>query len=57
MITPNVWQVIEMAELFYKGLPPVVGGVLDQAATFVHAARFVRAEQEYYKARMMELES
>ncbi|HIJ70651.1 MAG TPA: hypothetical protein HPP87_04720 [Planctomycetes bacterium] len=46
-----------MAELFYKGLPPVAGGVYDQAAVFVHAARFVRAEQEYYKAKMLELEN
>jgi len=46
-----------MAELFYKGLPPIAGGVLDQAAVFVQAARFVRAEQDYYKSKMIDLES
>ena len=43
-------MVIQCAELFRKGLPPVAGGSLDQAAIFVDAARFVWGEQAYWRA-------
>ena len=41
-----------LAELFEKGLPPVAGGVLDQAKIFVETARFVFSEQSYWKNKL-----
>ena len=52
LITADVWEIISLAELFEKGLPPVAGGVLDQAKCFVDAARFVFAEQSYWKNKL-----
>lgn len=52
MIPHGVWDVIGLAELFRKGLPPIAGGVLDQAASFVSAARFVWGEIDYWKAKL-----
>ena len=40
------FELIEYASLFRKGLAPETGGVLDQAAAFVAAARFVWAERD-----------
>lgn len=51
-VTSDVWEAIELAELFAKGLPPVAGGVLDQANSFVEAARFIFAEQAFWKAKL-----
>lgn len=36
----KVYTAIECIELFDEGLPPIAGGTLDQAASFIHAARF-----------------
>ena len=47
-----MWELIALAELYEKGLPPVAGGALDQAAAFVDAVRFVWAEQARWKARL-----
>ena len=41
-----------MAELFEKGLPPVAGGILEQAKIFVDAARFIFREQRYWKNKL-----
>ena len=49
-VTEDVWDVIRLAELFEKGLPPVAGGVLDQAVVFVEAANFIRHEINYWKS-------
>lgn len=51
-VTEDVWQVIELAELYEKGLPPVAGGALDQAKMFVEAARFIWQEQKYWKNKL-----
>ena len=48
----EIWEVIEFAEFYEKGLPPVIGGVLDQTRAFVEAARFVWHEQAVYKAKL-----
>jgi hypothetical protein len=42
--------VIEMADLWSKGIPPIPGGALDQAAVFVAAARFIGNEKDRWKA-------
>lgn len=39
------YEVIEAAELYEKGLPPIAGGSRDQARWFVSAARFVWSEK------------
>lgn len=51
-VDDETWQLIELAELFKQGLPPVAGGTLDQAAVFVEAARRVWREQEHWRAVM-----
>ena len=52
LITNDVWEIIGLAELFEKGLPPVAGGTLDQAKVFVEAARFIFGEQRYWKNKL-----
>jgi len=41
---------LEMAQMYAKGLPPVAGGVYDQTKVFVEAARYVWREQRGYEA-------
>jgi hypothetical protein len=48
----EVWAILEAADAAPKGLPPVAGGLLDQAAAFVEAARFVWAEQRRNRAEL-----
>ena len=51
MITSETRAIIEYAELFYKGLPPVAGGMLDQTYWFLTAARYVRYVESFVKAK------
>lgn len=48
-IEERIWQMIELAELYEKGLPPVAGGALDQTAYFVRFAKQVMDESAQYK--------
>jgi hypothetical protein len=41
---------VDAAEMYEKGLPPVHGGTLDQAADFVRACRAVWNEEARCKA-------
>ncbi len=50
LIPADVWELLDYAELYRKGLPPEPGGALDQAAGFTLACRIVWAEQERMKA-------
>jgi hypothetical protein len=52
IIPAESWQVIEMAGLYKKGLAPTAGGVLQQARTFLAAARFVWADQARWRVRL-----
>ena len=52
IITDDVLEVIEYADLFEKGLPPVAGGVLNQAKIFVEAARYIMDEKRYWKKKL-----
>jgi len=52
MIPPDVWEVIQYAELYEKGLPPIAGGVLDQAKNFIEACRFIFSEQRHWKNKL-----
>jgi hypothetical protein len=40
---------IELSELFEKGLAPVAGGVLDQTAYFVKFSKMVMEQSAQYK--------
>lgn len=52
VITRDTWDVIEAAGFYEKGLPPVAGGMLDQAWCFAQAARFVWAEERNWKRKL-----
>jgi hypothetical protein len=41
---------IELIDLFHNGLPPIAGGVVDQSAWFVAAARTLKQEEMRAKA-------
>ena len=41
---------IDLIDLFNRGLLPVAGGMLDQAASFVHAAKFLDSEERRIKS-------
>lgn len=41
----TVVRTIDLIDLFSKGLPPVAGGMLDQAVSFIEAARFLDNEE------------
>lgn len=40
----------ETIDLYHSGLPPVAGGSLDQAASFVAAARFLKTTEQKIEA-------
>ena len=52
IIPDDVWDVIDYAELYEKGLPPIAGGALDQAKVFLDAARFIFNEQACWKKKL-----
>jgi len=52
LVTGDIWQVIEYAELYKKGLPPVPGGALSQTQSFIEAAGFVFREENYWKKKL-----
>lgn len=52
MVSDDVWELISAADLYAKGMPPVAGGTLDQAYSFVAGCRAVWAEEAAYKARL-----
>jgi hypothetical protein len=43
---------VDAAEMYAKGLPPVHGGTLDQAADFARACRTVWNEEARAKAQL-----
>jgi hypothetical protein len=43
---------IEYADLYEKGLPPVAGGALDQCHAFTDACRFIWREQRHWKNKL-----
>lgn len=50
IITADIWEAIDMANLYIEhGLPPVAGGQLDQTAVFLDAARFIANEKKSYE--------
>ena len=51
LIERSFWDLMDMVDFYEKGIPPVVGGLLDQTAWFVAFARQVFDEERPYKAR------
>ena len=49
-IAGPVVDVVELCDLYQKGLPPISGGALDQAAWFLEAAKFLESEELTIKA-------
>lgn len=49
VVTEDVWDVMEYADLYKRGLPPVAGGALDQARVFTQACRIIWAEKKSYE--------
>lgn len=45
----SVIPTIELTDLFEKGLPPVSGGVLNQSASFLNAAKFFSIQNQLAK--------
>ncbi len=53
MITPDTWEIIDMADLYLEhGLPVVAGGQEDQSKSFMIAAKMVSAENAYWKKKL-----
>jgi hypothetical protein len=52
-IPAEVWDLLDYADLYRRGLAPEPGGALDQAAGFVAACRFAWAQQARLKAELM----
>jgi len=51
-VTDDIWETIEYAELYAKGLPPIAGGSLDQAKNFTDACRFILSEKSFWKKKL-----
>jgi hypothetical protein len=51
IIPAETWDLLDAAELYEKGLPPVAGGQLDQSHGFFKAAVFIMREKRNYEAK------
>jgi hypothetical protein len=49
-VPPEIWEAVELAEFFEKGLPPLAGGVLDQTDAFLQGCRIFWRERERIRA-------
>jgi len=48
-LTPDIIDLIELSDLYSKGLPPVAGGALDQTKSFIDAFRLLSHDQQIIK--------
>lgn len=48
-LTSDIFDLIEMSELYGKGLPPIAGGALDQTKSFIDAFRQLTRDQQTLK--------
>lgn len=51
-VDSEIWNAMEYAKLYEKGLPPVAGGSLDQSHWFTAACRAIWNEQAYWKNKL-----
>jgi hypothetical protein len=42
---------VELADLFEKGIPPIAGGALDQSAWFLSASKILASDESSIKAK------
>jgi len=47
-----MYQFIQLADLFGKGILPTAGGALDQSASFIEAVQFFEADQARVRAEL-----
>jgi len=52
LVTNDIWEVMEYAQLYEKGLPPVAGGALDQAQIFLDACRTIFSLEKYARKKL-----
>ena len=52
IIERDVWEVLKYAELYRNGLPPVTGGALDQADSFIAAADYIFDQEQGIKNQL-----
>jgi hypothetical protein len=45
----SIVPTVELIDLFDKGLAPIDGGVLNQSASFLHAAKFLSTQDRLAK--------
>ena len=51
-VLPNdIWQFIDYADMYEKGIPPEPGGTLDQLHSFNYYCRFIWNEKAIHKAK------
>jgi len=48
----EVFEMLEYADLYQQGLPPVQGGALDQTRSFTEFCRFTWSEERYWKNKL-----
>jgi hypothetical protein len=48
----DVVDALQLSDLFFKGIPPVAGGALDQSAWFIQAARTMKLEDARVKEEL-----
>ena len=51
-VTQDVWDALDYADLYEKGLPPIAGGALDQAYAFTQACSFIWSEKARHEAEL-----
>lgn len=54
VITDDVWETLQYADLYKRGIPPITGGALDQLAIFNAAARLIWAESARIEKEMID---
>lgn len=47
----EIWEALRYADFYERGMPPVAGGLLDQAHWFVEACQFIWKEEARVMAR------
>lgn len=50
IISPEAWQMLDFAEWMEDRFPPVLGGVLNQTASFMQSLNFIRRAQAHIEA-------
>ena len=56
LIDLDIWELLDLADLYKHGLAPDEGGSLDQAFSFVQCCRFVWSEEKYWKRKLKIME-